>query len=151
MSGHSPIDSLRRLAPVSDADAAALFGTAGREELLAEVTRLPFGRGAEPRRVAPRRRRLVLALAAVAVVAIATAATWVALSNGPARETTSVECVIKGVDTIIPSTSGDPAQDCAVDVEARVRHRARAPRVRQHARRRHRPPGRRSRPTAGGG
>ena len=115
MSGHSPIDSLRRLAPVSDADAAALFGTAGREELLAEVTRLPFGRGAEPRRVAPRRRRLVLALAAVAVVAVATAATWVVLSNGPARETTSVECVIKGVDTIIPSTSGDPAQDCAVE------------------------------------
>jgi hypothetical protein len=115
MSGHSPIDSLRRLAPVSDADAAALFGTAGREELLAEVTRLPFGRGAEPRRVAPRRRRLVLALAAFAVVAVATAATWVVLSNGPARETTSVECVIKGVDTIIPSTSGDPAQDCAVE------------------------------------
>lgn len=115
MSGHSPIDSLRRLAPVSDADAAAFFGTAGREELLADVTGLPFGRGAELRRAAPHRRRLVLALAAVFVVAIATAATWVALSHDPARETTSVECVIKGVDTIIPSTSGDPARDCAVE------------------------------------
>ena len=115
MSGHSPIDSLRRLAPASDADAAALFGTAGREELLEAVTGLPFGRGAEPRGAAPRRRRLVLALAAVAIVAIATAATWVVLSKAPARETTSVECVIKGVDTIIPSTSGDPAQDCTAE------------------------------------
>jgi hypothetical protein len=114
MSGRSSIDSLRRLAPVSDAEAAALFGTAGRDGLLAGLTDLPFGRGAEARPTA-RRRRLVLAVAVVALVATATAATWVVLSNGPARETTSVECVIKGVDTIIPSTSGNPTRDCAVE------------------------------------
>jgi hypothetical protein len=110
MSGRSSIDSLRRLAPVTDADAAALFGTAASEELLTDLTRLPYGRGAG-RPLA--RRRLVLAV--VAVAAIATAATWVVLSGGLARETTSVECVIKGVDTVIPSTSGDPAHDCAVE------------------------------------
>ena len=46
MSGRSSIDSLRRLAPVSDSDAAAVFGAAAQEELLAGVTQLPFGRGA---------------------------------------------------------------------------------------------------------
>ena len=114
MSGRSSIDSLRRLAPVSDADAAALFGATGCEELLADLTRLPVGRGGRSQ-PATRRRRLVLAVAILALVAIATAATWVVLGKGPARETTSVECVIKGVDTIIPSTSGDPARDCTVE------------------------------------
>jgi hypothetical protein len=114
MSGHSPIDSLTHLAPVSDAEAVAAFAAA-REELLDGVIRQPIGRRARPRPV-PRRRRLVLALAVLALAAIATAATWVAIArNGPARETTSVECLIKGVDTIIPSTSGDPARDCAVE------------------------------------
>jgi hypothetical protein len=115
MSGHSQIDSLRRLAPASDAEAAEVFGVSGRQELLEGVTSLPLGRVARPRLAAPRRRRLVLALAALAVAVIATAATWVVLSTAPARETTSVECVINGVDSIIPSTSGDPAQDCAVE------------------------------------
>ena len=78
------------------------------------MTRLPVGRGGRSQ-PATRRRRLVLAVAILALVAIATAATWVALGKGPARETTSVECVIKGVDTIIPSTSGDPARDCTVE------------------------------------
>lgn len=113
MSGRSPIESLQRLAPVSDSDAAALFGPAACEELLDDVTGLPFGRGAARQR--PAHRRLLLAVAVVALVAIATAATWVALRTGPARETTSVECVINGVDTIIPSTSGDPAQDCSAE------------------------------------
>jgi hypothetical protein len=115
MNGHSSIDSLRRLAPVSDSDAAAFFA-AGREELLADLTQLPFGRGAHPR-PATRRRRLVLAVAVVALAAVATAATWVLLSNGPARETTSVQCLIGTSDAIIPSTSGDPAHDCAVDYQ----------------------------------
>jgi hypothetical protein len=115
MSGRSPVDSLRGLAPVSDVEAAALFGAAGCEELLAEVTRLPFGRRARSRHAPRRRRRLVLAIAVVALAVTATAATWVVLNRAPARETTSVECVIKGVDTIIPSTSGDPAHDCAVE------------------------------------
>ena len=113
MSGRSSIDSLRRLAPVSDSDAAAVFGAAAQEELLAGVTQLPFGRGAHPR-LAPRRRRFVLAAVALALVAIATAATWV-IAGSPARETTSVQCLIGKSDAVIPSTSGDPAHDCAVD------------------------------------
>jgi hypothetical protein len=114
MSGRSSIDSLRRLSPVSDADAAAVFGVAGREELLAGLTRLPFGRSARPRPVARRRRRALVVALAVLVVA-ATAATWAVTRSGPARETTSIQCLIRGNDTIIPSTSGDPAHDCEVD------------------------------------
>ena len=102
------IDSLQRLARVSDVDAAAAFGVAAREELLDGVVRAPVGRRAT--RV---RRPLVVALAAVAVVAVATAATWAILGSS-ARETTSIECVIDGTDTIIPAVSGDPAYDCAV-------------------------------------
>jgi hypothetical protein len=112
MSGRSPIDSLLRLAPVSDGEAAAIFGVTGREELLAGLTRLSSPRAA---RRAVTRRRLVLAVAAVAVVATATAATWVVLRGGPARETTSVQCLIGNSDAIIPSTSGDPTHDCAAD------------------------------------
>ena len=115
MSGRSSIDSLKRLSPVSDTDAAAVFGIAGREELLAAVTRLPFGRRVRAEHAPRRRRRLVLALAALALAGVATAATWAVLGSGPARETTSVECVIKGVDTIIPASSGDPAADCAAE------------------------------------
>lgn len=114
MSGRSSIDSLRRLSPVSDADAAAVFGVAGHEELLAGLTRLPFGRSARPRPVARRRRRALVLAFAVVVVA-ATAATWAATRSGPARETTSVQCLIGNSDAIIPSTSGDPARDCAAD------------------------------------
>jgi hypothetical protein len=114
MSGRSSIQSLRRLSPVSDANAAAVFGVAGHEELLAGLTRLPFGRSGRPSPVTRRRRRgLVLALAVLVVAA--TAATWAVTRSGPARETTSVQCLIRGNDTIIPSTSGDPARDCAVD------------------------------------
>jgi hypothetical protein len=113
MSGHSPIDSLRRLAAVSDSDAAELFGVAAREELLAGVTCLPLRRSAR-RRLPVTRRRLVLAFVALAVAATATAATWVIVGS-PARETTSVECLIGTSDAVIPSTSGNPAHDCAVD------------------------------------
>ena len=115
MSGRSSIDSLRRLSPVSNSEAAAVFG-AGGEELLAELMHLPYGRGARPRRLAPR-RRLVLALAVLAVAATASAATWAALRGGPAQETTSVQCLIGNSDAVIPSTSGDPAQDCALDYQ----------------------------------
>lgn len=114
MSGRSPIDSLRRLSPVSDADAAAVFAPAAREELLESLAQLPFGRHRRARHATPR-RRLVLAVAVVALAVTATAATWVALRGAPARETTSVECVIAGTDSVIPSTSGDPAHDCAVE------------------------------------
>ena len=115
MSGRSSIDSLRRLSPASDADAAAVFGVGGSEELLEAVTGLPFGRRGPSLHATHRRRRLVLAVAALAVVAIGTAATWVVLHKTPAQETTSVECVIKGVDAIIPSSSGNPAADCAAE------------------------------------
>jgi hypothetical protein len=115
MSGRSSIDSLKRLAPVSDSDAAAFFGAAGREELLADLTQLPYGRGATRRPAIRRRRRLVVAVAILALAGIATAATWAVLDTGPARETTSVQCLIGSNDAIIPSTTGDPAQDCAAD------------------------------------
>jgi hypothetical protein len=110
MSGPSPIDSLRRLETVSDSDAAALFGATGREDLLAGLTRLPLG----GRRRPATRRRLVLAFVALAVAATATAATWVIVGSS-ARETTSVECLIGSSDAVIPSTTGNPAHDCAVD------------------------------------
>jgi len=111
MSGRSSIESLRQLARVSDVEAAAVFGAAGREELLEELTRLPVGRRVR-RQPIVRRRPFVLAVAFVATLATAAAA-W-AIFHTSAQETTSVECVIKGVDTIIPATSGDPAADCAV-------------------------------------
>ena len=72
MSGRSSIDALRRLAPVSDREAAEVFGGAGRDELLDDLMRLPFGRGARPR-LTQRRRRLVIAAVALALVATATA------------------------------------------------------------------------------
>ena len=55
----------------------------------------------------------MLAIALAVVVGAGTAAGW-ALLGSSARETTSIECVIRGTDTIIPATSGDPAYDCAV-------------------------------------
>jgi hypothetical protein len=113
MSGPSSIDSLRRLAPITDGEAGAVFGGAGREELLAAVTDLPFGRGAL-QRPSRRRRPFVLAIAAVAAAATATGA-WAVLSGSPAQETTSVQCQINGNDAVVPSTSGDPARDCAVE------------------------------------
>jgi hypothetical protein len=54
----------------------------------------------------------VLALAVVLTAATAAAA-W-AILRSSARETTSIECVIGGTDTIIPAASGDPAADCAL-------------------------------------
>jgi hypothetical protein len=112
MSGRSSIDSLRRLTPVSDGEAAAVFGAAGREELLAGVTRLPLGSRQRLGPVTRRRRPLVLVLAVVVLLGTAAAA-WAILGSS-AQETTSVECVIAGTDTIVPSSSGDPAHDCAV-------------------------------------
>jgi hypothetical protein len=77
MSGHSPMDSLRRVSPVSDAEAAAVFG-AGRTELLTQVTDLPFGHRRPGTRPTRSRRPLVLALAVVAAAATAAGA-WAAL------------------------------------------------------------------------
>lgn len=112
MSGASPIDSLRRLAPVSDREAAAVFGPAAQEELLRGVTSLPFGHTRRPEQATRRRRPLVLALALV-VAAVTAAAAW-AVFGSSAQETTSIECVIAGTDTVVPASSGDPAADCAL-------------------------------------
>ena len=105
---------LRRLAPVSDTEAAEAFGVAGRDELLDGVTGLPFGRGARPRTATHRRRSLVLVAAVLAAAATAATA-WAVLRGSSAHETTSVQCLIGSSDAVIPSTSGDPAHDCAVD------------------------------------
>jgi hypothetical protein len=126
MSGRSPIDSLTHLASVSDSDAAGVFAASGREELLDGVTRQPIGRGARPRPM-QRRHRVVLAVAALALVVTATAATWVIVRSGSAHETTSVQCLIGSSDAVIPSTSGNPAHDCAVDY--RREYGAAAPRL----------------------
>lgn len=112
MSGRNPIDSLRQLAPVSDAEAAATFGP-GREELLAGVTDQPYGRRHSSRRTT-RSRPLVLAFAVLAAAATAAGA-WAVLHGSPAHETTSVQCLIGSSDAVIPSTSGNPAHDCTVD------------------------------------
>jgi hypothetical protein len=114
MSGRSSIESLRRLSPVSDVEAAAVFGATGRDDLLTGVVRQPCGRGAWIRRVTHRRRPLVLALALVAAAATAAGA-WAVLHGSSAQETTSVQCLIGTSDAIIPSTSGDPTHDCATD------------------------------------
>ena len=109
MSASDSIELLSRIAPVSDEDAAGLFGEPGRERLLDGISSLP------PARERPARRRLrrpvVIAVAMLAVAA-ATGAGW-ALTHGSARETTAVDCWINGVTTVIDATSGDPAADCA--------------------------------------
>jgi len=109
VSAPDSIELLSRIAPVSDEEAAELFGTTGRERLLDAITRLA------PRRERPARRRLrrplVVALAVVAVAA-ATGAGW-ALTHGSAKETTAIDCKIGGGTTVIDASSGDPAADCA--------------------------------------
>jgi hypothetical protein len=66
---------------------------------------------------APARRlrasRPVTVLVVAAAIGIAGGAIAWALSNGSGRDTTSVQCLIGGNDTIIPATTGDPVQDCA--------------------------------------
>jgi hypothetical protein len=104
------ITMLSQIAPVSDAEAAEVFGDAGRERLLEAITRLSPGRS-RPERRTPR-RPLVVAVALFALAA-ATGAGW-SLTRGSAQQTTSVDCLIDGQTTVIASTSGDPAADCAV-------------------------------------
>ncbi|HEY2355467.1 MAG TPA: hypothetical protein VGH79_11285 [Gaiellaceae bacterium] len=96
---------LARIAPISDEDAAAVFGELGRERLLEAIVH------AAPARTRRLRRPLVLAVAALVVLA-ATGAAW-ALTRGSARETTAIDCKIGGGTTVIDATSGDPAADCA--------------------------------------
>jgi hypothetical protein len=108
MTASDPTELLSRLAPVSDGEAAEVFG-AGKEHLRDAITQLPHGRSRSARPLP--RRPLVIAVAALVVVA-ATGAGW-ALTRGSAQETTSVDCIVQGVDSIVDATSGDPATDCA--------------------------------------
>jgi len=109
MSAPDPIELLSQIAPLSDEEAVGLFGTVGRERLLEEITRLSAGANRPVR--GRLRRPLVFAVAVLVAVATATLA-W-AITRGGASETTSVECVIAGTDTVIDATSGNPAADCA--------------------------------------
>ena len=79
----SPIELLSPIVPVSDEDAAGLFGTAGRERLCEAITDLPPTRARVARHRV--RRPVVIGLAAV-VVATATAAVAWAVSHGAARD-----------------------------------------------------------------
>src|SRR5262249_32289398 len=99
----NPIELLSRIARISDEDAAEVFAARGKANLLDAITALSPGR---ERRPSIRRLRRPL------VVARATGAGW-ALTQGAARDTTSVDCVVQGVDSIVDATSGDPAADCA--------------------------------------
>lgn len=110
MSAPSPIDLLSRVAPVSDQEAAGFFGEDGREGLLDAITRLTPRERPARRRL--RRRTLAIAVAAVVVLAAATGAGW-ALTRAPARDTTSIDCLVNGQTTVIAAASGDPASDCA--------------------------------------
>ncbi len=111
MSAPDPIELLSRIAPLSDEEAADMFGTAGRERLLEAITRL----SPSPARPARRRARRPLVLAVAVLVAIGTATVAWAITRGGARETTSIECLIAAVDTGIDATSGNPAADCAAE------------------------------------
>ena len=109
MSAPDPIELLSRIAPLSDDEAARLFGTGGRERLFEAITRL----AGKPERRGQRWLRRPLVLAVAVLVAIGTATVAWAITRGGAIETTSIDCVIAGVDTGIDATSGDPAADCA--------------------------------------
>jgi hypothetical protein len=111
VSASDPIELLSRIAPVSDEAAADLFGTAGRERLLEAIMRL----SPRPGRPARRRVRRPLVLAVAVLVAIGTATVAWALTRSGARDTTSIDCVIAGVDSGIDATSGNPAADCAAE------------------------------------
>ena len=100
---------LSRLAPVSDSEAAEVYGP-GKERLRDAITKLPHGRSRPARHLL--RRPVVIAVAVLGVAA-AMGAGW-ALTRGSAKDTTSVDCIVQGVDSIVDATSGDPAADCAV-------------------------------------
>lgn len=111
MSAPDPIELLSQIAPLSDEEAVGLFGTAGRGQLLQAITRL----SPAPARAARRRIRRPFVFAVAVLVAVATATLAWAITRGGASETTSVECVIAGTDTVIDATSGNPAADCAAE------------------------------------
>jgi hypothetical protein len=105
--------------PIEGVDEAA--GSPEALALLARVLDEPIARPAlspsDPERVRGpgrgrgRSRRLPV-LAAVGAIVIAGATIGWALTNS-ARDASSVQCEIRGVDTIIPAITGSPVDDCA--------------------------------------
>lgn len=69
---------------------------------------------AAPRRKGRASRSVKVVLVAAAIGITGGAIAW-AVSNGSARDTVSVQCLIRGNDAIIPATTGDPVQDCAAN------------------------------------
>ena len=115
MTASDPTELLSRLAPVSDSEAAEVYGS-GKGRLRDAITQLPHGRSRPARHLL--RRPVVIAFAAL-VVAAAMGAGW-ALTRSSATNTTSVDCVVRGVDSIVDATSGDPAADCVAVWESLV-------------------------------
>jgi len=114
----SILSELERMLPLPDGGRADWADVTRRAEAIPASSRQRRWRSTKPWRGQPvwaaaRRRPLALTLAVVVVVSVATAATAWAILGSSAQETTSIECVIAGTDTIIPSTSGDPTADCA--------------------------------------
>lgn len=116
---HAIEDRLRRLARIGDKDLRALVDDARfevLEGLLQEtdspvVTPVPSATCREPKPVRRHRVRLAVAVA-LTISSLAGAGTAWAMSTSRAVNTTSVECVVNGGDTIVPSTSGNPVTDC---------------------------------------
>jgi hypothetical protein len=102
------IDVMRRMtAEPSGPDAAA------RQRIVMPLMeRIDAAAPRRARRLSRRAATVVLAAASIAVAGGALA--W-ALSNGSARDTVSVQCLIRGNDAIIAAASGDPLADCAAN------------------------------------
>jgi hypothetical protein len=101
------IDVIRRMAaepPDPDVDARQRIAAPLMERIEA----------AAPRRKRRASRSFTVVLVAAAIAITGGAIAW-ALSNGSARETVSVQCLIRGNDAIIPAATGDPVADCAAN------------------------------------
>lgn len=98
------------LARISDEQISLLAGNSGREALLEEIMHMSTD---QPRPHARRRlRTMIVAAVSVLVVGGTAAASW-AIVNRSTRDTGSVQCEVRGSDTIITSTSGNAVTDCA--------------------------------------
>jgi hypothetical protein len=109
---------LSALNPVPIEDVKGAAQTSEARTLLRRLLDEPPGTSApspSPRRPtlrARRRVRLPIVAGVGAIVLASTVIAW-ALAHSSARDTVSMQCMIKGRDTIIPSTTGDPVADCA--------------------------------------
>jgi hypothetical protein len=101
------IDVIRRMSaepPDPDVDARQRIAAPLMERIEA----------AAPRRKRRASRSVTFVLVAATIGITGGAIAW-ALSNGSARDTVSVQCLIRGNDAIIPAATGDPVQDCAAN------------------------------------